>query len=205
MASGASAKSVGPYLVLKKVGTGSFASVWHARHKTSGQEVAIKAISTEKLNKKLTENLDVEISIQRSLEHPNVVKLLDILRTERTIYLILEFCAGGDLSKFIRRRGPLPEEFAKHLLRQLARGLDFLRRHSLIHRDLKPQNLLLSSDGDDATLKIADFGFARYIDKGNLAETLCGSPLYMAPEILRFQKYDAKADLCQPCHSSDLF
>lgn len=80
-------------------------------------------------------------------------------------------------------------------MRHLASGLVFLWRRNLIHRDIKPQNLLLSANAETATLKIADFGFARHLATAALAETLCGSPLYMAPEILCFEKYDGKADL----------
>ena len=148
-------------------------------------------------------------------------------KSEKFIYLILEYCGGGDLSRLIRKHGPLTEARAQGLMRQLgtciplaaavahlpltcclltsphiarlcghtASGLYFLWSNNLIHRDLKPQNLLLTSDGPDAVLKIADFGFARHLATATLAETLCGSPLYMAPEILRYQKYDAKADL----------
>jgi serine/threonine-protein kinase ULK/ATG1 len=154
---------------------------------------------------------------------------------------VLEYCAGGDLSEFIKRRGRVTEAVARNFMVQLAAGLRAMRAQNLIHRDLKPQNLLLTTpnpvppggdttgdgdgDGDGdrdgnegggggrdaetmspptaatadagagggATLKIADFGFARYMHPTGMAETLCGSPLYMAPEILSYQKYDAKA------------
>ncbi|XP_058212890.1 serine/threonine-protein kinase ATG1c-like isoform X2 [Rhododendron vialii] len=94
-----------------------------------------------------------------------------------------------------QRQGRVPEAKTKHFMQQLAVGLQILRKNNLIHRDLKPQNLLLSSKDDNAVLKIADFGFARSLEPKVLAETLCGSPLYMAPEIMQLQKYDAKADL----------
>ena len=97
--------------------------------------------------------------------------------------------------KVIKSKGAQTEEQTLSYLGQLAHGLHHMRQHNLIHRDLKPQNLLLSSTAPDAVLKIADFGFARHMMQQDMAETLCGSPLYMAPEILRFQKYDAKADL----------
>ncbi|XP_026444405.1 serine/threonine-protein kinase ATG1c-like isoform X3 [Papaver somniferum] len=95
----------------------------------------------------------------------------------------------------IQRKGKVTEATAKHFMQQLAAGLQILRQNNVIHRDLKPQNLLLTTNGDQAVLKIADFGFARSLQPRGLAETLCGSPLYMAPEIMQFQKYDAKADL----------
>jgi serine/threonine-protein kinase ULK/ATG1 len=155
----------------------------------------------------------------------------------------MEYCALGDLSLFIKRRdtlanhrytrdmiakypnprvGALNEVVVRHFLKQLSSALKFLRDRNLIHRDIKPQNLLLCppptsyrngvpqivpfKGSDDSytpvagldslpMLKIADFGFARSLPSTSLAETLCGSPLYMAPEILRYEKYDAKADL----------
>ncbi|KAF9997453.1 Serine/threonine-protein kinase, partial [Modicella reniformis] len=127
----------------------------------------------------------------------------------------MEYCSQGDLSQFIKKRGngfpslpPPPggglhEVVVRHFLKQLASAMEFLRSNNLIHRDLKPQNLLLhpsrnSREGGGyglPLLKVADFGFARSLPHLSLAETLCGSPLYMAPEILRYEKYDAKADL----------
>ncbi|KAI8075914.1 kinase-like domain-containing protein [Gilbertella persicaria] len=118
----------------------------------------------------------------------------------------MEFCSLGDLSHYIKQirshkstkgsAGGLPERVVRHFLRQLASALQFLRSQNLIHRDIKPQNLLLTPDKDDLPLlKVADFGFARFLPNASLADTLCGSPLYMGPEILSYKKYDAKADL----------
>jgi serine/threonine-protein kinase ULK/ATG1 len=108
---------------------------------------------------------------------------------------VLEYCSGGDLAGYINRHGKVPEAVAKHFMRQLALGLQVLQEKHFIHRDLKPQNLLLSSKEVTPLLKIGDFGFARSLTPESMAETFCGSPLYMAPEIIRNQKYDAKADL----------
>ena len=197
-----------------------------------------------KLNKKLKDNLVSEISILRSLHHPHIVSLIDCHETPTRMHIIMEFCELGDLSAFIKKRadlvnhpqtqrmiekypnptvGGLNEVIVRHFAKQMASALEFLRSKNYIHRDLKPQNLLLnpssmyySQSGTlermplaaDASsllpatgieslpmLKIADFGFARILPTTSLAETLCGSPLYMAPEILRYEKYDAKADL----------
>ncbi|KAG2773531.1 hypothetical protein PC129_g8278 [Phytophthora cactorum] len=194
--------SIGDYVVTSKLGSGSFAVVYKGYHKISKTPVAIKALSLHKLNSKLLSNLEMEISIMRQIDHPNVVKLYDIKKTEKHMYLVLEYCAGGDLQHYMRRRQQqnggnnlLPESVARHFLRELAKGMQCLWQHNLIHRDLKPQNLLLVEDSATSALKIADFGFARQLAATSMAETLCGSPLYMAPEILKFQKYDAKADL----------
>ncbi|KAI9919277.1 hypothetical protein PsorP6_017243 [Peronosclerospora sorghi] len=211
--------SIGDYVVTSKLGSGSFAVVYKGYHKSSKTPVAIKALSLHKLNGKLLANLEMEISIMRQIDHPNIVKLYEIKKTDKHMYLMLEYCAGGDLQQYMRRHEQqgsksIPEEVARHFLQELARGMQCLWKHNLIHRDLKPQNLLLVTDSPSSALKIgplsryivsltsvemdliaADFGFARHLATTSMAETLCGSPLYMAPEILKFQKYDAKADL----------
>ncbi|XAR50897.1 Non-specific serine/threonine protein kinase [Bertholletia excelsa] len=189
-------RCVGDYLVLRQIGRGSFSVVWHARHRVHGAEVAIKEIETGRLNKKLHDSLMSEIDILKQINHPNIIRLHDIIEETGRIHIVLEYCRGGDLSMYIQQsQGRVTEAKAKHLMQQLAAGLQILRRNNLIHRDLKPQNLLLSTNDENAVLKIADFGFARPLQPRVLAETLCGSPLYMAPEIMLFKKYDAKADL----------
>ncbi|CAI5759533.1 unnamed protein product [Candida verbasci] len=167
------------------------------------------------------------------MKHPHIVGLLDYKQTSAHFHLVMDYCSMGDLSYFIRRRNQLAkshpiissllnrypspegshglnETLVLHFLRQLSSALEFLRDKSLVHRDIKPQNLLLcppvhsKQDFIDnkyvgmwelPILKIADFGFARFLPSTSMAETLCGSPLYMAPEILRYEKYNAKADL----------
>ncbi|XP_024515761.1 serine/threonine-protein kinase ATG1c [Selaginella moellendorffii] len=188
-------RAIGDYITSQEIGAGSFAVVWKARHKITGHEVAIKEIGTEKLNKKLQESLLSEISILKKANHPNIIRLHAIVEAPDRIYLILEYCAGGDLAGYIHRHGKVGESAARNIMQQLGSGLQVLRKNNLIHRDLKPQNLLLSTNDHNAVLKIADFGFARSLQPQGMAETLCGSPLYMAPEILHCQKYDAKADL----------
>nr|AAM14087.1 unknown protein [Arabidopsis thaliana] len=186
---------VGDYLVGRQIGSGSFSVVWEARHRVDGTEVAIKEIAMDRLNKKLQESLMSEIFILRRINHPNIIRLIDMIKSPGKVHLVLEYCKGGDLSVYVQRHGIVPEATAKHFMQQLAAGLQVLRDNNIIHRDLKPQNLLLSTNENDADLKIADFGFARSLQPRGLAETLCGSPLYMAPEIMQLQKYDAKADL----------
>ncbi|CAI0471177.1 unnamed protein product, partial [Linum tenue] len=192
---GRGGRVVGDYMVGRQIGSGSFSVVWHARHRVHGTEVAIKEIVTGRLNKKLQESLMSEIFILKRINHPNIISLHDIIEVPGRIHIVLEYCRGGDLSMYIQRHGRVPEALAKHFMQQLAAGLQVLRDNNLIHRDLKPQNLLLSTNDTNDILKMADFGFARSLQPRGLAETLCGSPLYMAPEIMQLQKYDAKADL----------
>ncbi len=189
-------KMVGDYVILSSLGAGSFAVVYLAKHRRTSQTVAIKSIYKEKLvAKKLVENLEGEINITRSFRHQNIVELYDVIKTERSFCLVLEHCGGGDLHKFLKKHERFSEATTRHFMCQLAAGLLFLRANGLMHRDLKPQNLLLSSDSMDATLKIADFGFARVLTEATMTDTLCGSPQYMAPEIMQGRRYDAKADL----------
>ncbi|XP_074576596.1 LOW QUALITY PROTEIN: serine/threonine-protein kinase ATG1c-like [Curcuma longa] len=186
---------VGDYIIGQQIGAGAFSTVWRARHRVRGTEVAVKEIAMDRLSKKLQENLLSEVFILRRINHPNIIALYDFIQTSGRIYLVLEYCKDGDLSVYIQKHGRVPETIAKHFMKQLASGLQVLRDNNVIHRDLKPQNLLLSTHEGNYVLKIADFGFARSLAPRGLAETLCGSPLYMAPEVMQFQKYDAKADL----------
>ncbi|GLJ55411.1 hypothetical protein SUGI_1189660 [Cryptomeria japonica] len=186
---------IGDYVLEQQIGSGSFAVVWRSRHIHDGYEVAIKEIATDKLSSKLEQNLLSEITILKQINHPNIIRLHDIVKASGRIYIVLEYCTGGDLAAYIQYHRRSSEAVARHFMRQLAAGLKVLHENNLIHRDLKPQNLLLSTSDRNAVLKIADFGFARTLQPQGLAETLCGSPLYMAPEIMQFQKYNAKADL----------
>ncbi|XVF33067.1 hypothetical protein REPUB_Repub17cG0136500 [Reevesia pubescens] len=189
------ARLVGDYILGPRIGSGSFAVVWRSRHRQLGFEVAVKEIDKKLLSSKVSENLLKEISILSTIHHPNIIHFFEAIQTEDRIFLVLEYCDGGDLAAYIHRHGKVSEEVARHFMRQLAAGLQVLQEKHLIHRDLKPQNLLLSTKGATLQLKIGDFGFARSLTPQDLADTLCGSPLYMAPEIIQNQKYDAKADL----------
>lgn len=125
------------------------------------------------------------------------MRLYSVQRSKRYIFLTLEYCAGGDLSNLLRRAGPLDEDTCRRLMRDVVAALHYLHDRSLVHRDIKPQNLLLSGPLSDpaSAVKVADFGFARSLPPAALASTLCGSPHYMSPELLAFKPYDSKADL----------
>lgn len=225
---------IGHFSIGGEIGRGSFANVYRGQDFSTGKPVAIKAVVRNRLkNQKLIDNLEIEINILKTMRNPHIVALLDCIKSEDYIYLVMEYCALGDLSYFIRKRDQLKithpivrsvlERYPSpsgsnglnntlviNFIKQLASALEFLRSQNLVHRDIKPQNLLLlppshSKEEFEATqysgfwelpvLKIADFGFARFLPSTSMAETLCGSPLYMAPEILRYEKYNAKADL----------
>ncbi|KAF8718781.1 hypothetical protein HU200_025084 [Digitaria exilis] len=200
MADGASGRGgggrrVGEYELLRPIGSGAYSQVWLGRHRARGTEVAVKEIAMERLSSKLRESLLSEVDILRRIRHDNVITLHDSIKDHGRIYLILEYCRGGDLHAYLQRHKRVSETVAKHFIRQLASGLQMLRDNNVVHRDLKPQNILLVENNENSLLKIADFGFAKFLQPFALAETLCGSPLYMAPEVMQAQKYDAKADL----------
>lgn len=194
---------VGSWELVSVLGSGSFAIVWKAYHVSERDEVnggerkvaAVKEIQKSKLTPKLRQSLEGEIHTLRHIHHPNVVKLFEVVESQGKMYLVMEYCGGGDLSHRLKERGRLDGVVVQHIMKQLASGMEAMQRYHVVHRDLKPQNLLLVDDSDMPLVKIADFGFARALGPALMAETLCGSPLYMAPEILMGQQYDAKADL----------
>uniref|UniRef100_A0ACD5X130 Uncharacterized protein n=1 Tax=Avena sativa TaxID=4498 RepID=A0ACD5X130_AVESA len=188
-------RRVGDYMLLRPIGSGAYSQVWLGKHLVKGTEVAVKEIAMDRLSTKLRDSLLSEVDILRRIRHPNIIALLDSVRDGGRIYLILEYCRGGDLYSYLLQHKRVPEIVAKHFIRQLACGLQMLREKNVVHRDLKPQNILLVANSENSILKIADFGFAKFLEPYGLAETLCGSPLYMAPEVMQAQKYDAKADL----------
>ncbi|KAF2577736.1 hypothetical protein F2Q68_00001567 [Brassica cretica] len=144
-----SGRVVGDYLVGRQIGSGSFSVVSEARHRVHGTHVAIKEIAMGRLNKKLQESLMSEIYILRRINHPNIIRLIDMIESPGKVHLVLEYCRGGDLSVYIQSHGSVPEATAKHFMLQLAAGLQVLRDNNIIHRDLKPQLLqnILRSTG----------------------------------------------------------
>ncbi|CAN6314247.1 unnamed protein product [Urochloa humidicola] len=192
MEEGAEEGVVGEYKLQRLVGQGSFAKVFRAANSRTGVRVAVKAIDRRRVEKRVHDGMLKEREILKSIDHPNILRLLDTIDTTNMMYLVLEYCDGGDLDAYLQKHGRLPVDTAKDLMRQLAEGLKVLRERNIVHRDLKPQNLLLSTSGDAIILKIGDFGFAKH---ENLAATICGSPYYMAPEIWQGKDYDAKSDL----------
>ncbi|RHY28603.1 hypothetical protein DYB32_005843 [Aphanomyces invadans] len=186
-------------------GRGSYGTVHKAVNLSSGAAVAVKVISKERLLRNPQERASIEKEIetmrvaveQYENGHPNIVRLLATKESKSSIFIVLEYCAGGDISYYIKAsaRG-LSMAQTQNYMSQLAAGLQFLRQQHVIHRDLKPANLLLSSKNvASQKVKIADFGFARALENECMAESVVGSPLYMAPELLDYKSYDAKADL----------
>ena len=180
------------YTVTQRVlGRGGFSKVYEG-YRIERTSVAIKKIKIEHAKRQKV-NLDAEIKIMKGLSHPNIVNLLDAIHQKGSMYLVIEHCTDGDLKKYLRRKR-MKEAYVWFYLHQLKEGLRYLQSNNIIHRDLKPQNLLLTQQRQ--VLKISDFGFAKQLNsQESMAETMCGTPYYMAPEIMNNEKYTAKADL----------
>ncbi|XP_045436277.1 serine/threonine-protein kinase ULK1 isoform X2 [Pipistrellus kuhlii] len=196
-------ETVGKFEFSRKdlIGHGAFAVVFKGRHREKHDlEVAVKCINKKNLAKSQT-LLGKEIKILKELKHENIVALYDFQEMANSVYLVMEYCNGGDLADYLHTMRTLSEDTIRLFLQQIAGAMRLLHSKGIIHRDLKPQNILLSNPGgrranpNNIRVKIADFGFARYLQSNMMAATLCGSPMYMAPEVIMSQHYDGKADL----------
>ena len=187
---------LGKYEVGKLLGHGTFAKVYHARNAKSLESVAIKVLDKEKILKGgMMAHIKREIAILRRVRHPNIVQLFEVMATKSKIYFVMEYVRGGEL--FCRvAKGRLREETAKKYFQQLISAVGFCHARGVYHRDLKPENLLLDENGD---LKVSDFGLSavsEQIRQDGLFHTFCGTPAYVAPEVLALKGYDAaKVDI----------
>lgn len=187
---------LGRFEVGKLLGQGTFAKVYVARNVASGESVAIKVIEKEKiLRGGLMGHIKREIAILRRVRHPNIVQLLEVMASKTKIYFVMELVRGGELFNKVAK-GRLKESLARSYFQQLASAVSFCHARGVFHRDLKPENLLLDHEG---SLKVSDFGLSAVSDqvrRDGLFHTFCGTPAYVAPEVLARRGYDAaKADI----------
>ncbi|KAL6095427.1 mark3 [Pungitius sinensis] len=178
---------VGKYRLLKTIGKGNFAKVKLARHVPTGREVAIKIIDKTQLNPSSLQKLFREVRIMKILNHPNIVKLFEVIETEKTLYLVMEYASGGEVFDYLVAHGRMKEKEARAKFRQIVSAVQYCHQRHIVHRDLKAENLLLDAD---MNIKIADFGFSNEFTLGGKLDTFCGSPPYAAPELFQGKKYD---------------
>jgi len=178
---------IGKYRLLKTIGKGNFAKVKLAKHIPTGKEVAIKIIDKTQLNPGSLQKLFREVRIMKTLDHPNIVKLFQVIETEKTLYLVMEYASGGEVFDYLVLHGRMKEKEARAKFRQIVSAVQYCHQKKIIHRDLKAENLLLDSE---MNIKIADFGFSNEFVIGNKLDTFCGSPPYAAPELFQGKKYD---------------
>ncbi|KAJ4839235.1 CBL-interacting serine/threonine-protein kinase 24 [Turnera subulata] len=185
-------RKVGKYEVGRTVGEGTFAKVKFARNTETGAAVAMKILAKSTILKhRMVDQIKREISIMKIVRHPSIVRLHEVLASQTKIYIILEFVSGGELFDKIVHQGRLNENEARRYFQQLIDAVSHCHSKSVYHRDLKPENLLLDGFGN---LKVSDFGLSALPQQGvGLLHTTCGTPNYIAPEVLSNQGYDGAA------------
>ncbi|KAL3611037.1 hypothetical protein D5086_002057 [Populus alba] len=190
-------RRVGKYEVGRTIGEGTFAKVKFARNSETGEPVALKILDKEKVLKhKMAEQIKREIETMKLIKHPNVVRLYEVMGSKTKIFIVLEFVTGGELFDKIVNHGRMREDEARRYFQQLINVVDYCHSRGVFHRDLKPENLLLDAYGN---LKVSDFGLSalsQQVRDDGLLHTTCGTPNYVAPEVLNDRGYDGTtADL----------
>lgn len=188
------------YDVSEEIGRGAFSVVKKAKHKKSGVEYAIKFIEKKYVDKNDLMLLGREIDIMKKVDHANVLKLQEVYETDDIIALVMELVNGGELFYKIVEKGNYSEKDAAKIVRQMVLGVDYLHGQGIAHRDLKPENLLCASDTREEykpfRVVIADFGLSKTFDGGQSLETSCGTPDYVAPEVITAEgSYDKSVDM----------
>ncbi|KAL7057319.1 hypothetical protein AAHC03_019072 [Spirometra sp. Aus1] len=177
---------VGKYKLIRTLGRGNFAKVKLAQHITTGKEVAVKVIDKGQLNQASMSKLSREVSLMKQLTHPNIVKLYEVIESERHVYLVMEFACNGELFEYLVSNGRMKEKEARVKFRQIVSAVQYCHQKNIVHRDLKAENLLLDANYN---IKLADFGFSNNFSTNKKLNTFCGSPPYAAPELFLGRKY----------------
>ncbi|KAL9650456.1 hypothetical protein ABK040_004680 [Willaertia magna] len=186
-------KRVGKYELLEKLGEGNFSKVKRAIDTDSGQQYAIKIVDISSVAKEgMEKQVRNEISVLKAIKHPNVVQLKEVLKSTNNIYIVMELITGGELFDKIVAQRRFSEDVARRYFQQLIDGIAYCHSNRIAHRDLKPENLLLDSNDN---LKITDFGLSGMMKQGVMLETICGTPHYVAPEVLTGNYDGFKADI----------
>jgi calcium/calmodulin-dependent protein kinase I len=179
-----------------QLGSGAFSVVKLGTHKLNGTQVAVKVVAKKNLSRDDFDGLESETSLLRDIDHPHIIKCYETFDEEVTFYIITELVAGGDLFDRIISKTQYNEKEARDLVKMFLETMAFLHQDKgIVHRDLKPENILMSSKADDADIKVADFGFAKRINELSSRESPCGTPGYVAPEIIRGDPYGSEVDI----------
>mmetsp|Transcript_63556 Transcript_63556/g.150594 ORF Transcript_63556/g.150594 Transcript_63556/m.150594 type:complete len:429 (+) Transcript_63556:3-1289(+) len=185
------------YLITKVLGKGAFSEVKLGQDRSTDKLFALKIIDRRRLDDIEVEMLHKEVEIMRMTKHPNIVEFRDFVETEKSYFVIMEFLSGGELFDRIisAAEGRYTERDACMVMQQILSALVYLHEQYIVHRDLKPENFLLADNSADTVVKIADFGFATICKPGTVLDDVCGSPGYVAPEVIREKGYGLAADM----------
>lgn len=160
--------------------------------KDTGDYFAIKCIEKHEVD---TDRLETEVEILKAVEHPHIISLEEFFDTPETLYLVMELVSGGELFDKITDLGAYSENTAAVLVKNILSAVSYLHDLNIAHRDLKPTNLLLKDDEDLTNVKIADFGLSKIIGENTMMQTACGTPIYVAPEVLTGEAYEKEVDM----------
>ncbi|XP_032283615.1 serine/threonine-protein kinase SIK3 isoform X3 [Phoca vitulina] len=184
---------IGYYEIDRTIGKGNFAVVKRATHLVTKAKVAIKIIDKTQLDEENLKKIFREVQIMKMLCHPHIIRLYQVMETERMIYLVTEYASGGEIFDHLVAHGRMAEKEARRKFKQIVAAVYFCHCRNIVHRDLKAENLLLDAN---LNIKIADFGFSNLFTPGQLLKTWCGSPPYAAPELFEGKEYDGpKVDI----------
>ncbi|XP_036764020.2 calcium/calmodulin-dependent protein kinase type 1D isoform X1 [Manis pentadactyla] len=175
------------------LGTGAFSEVVLAEEKATGKLFAVKCIPKKALKGKES-SIENEIAVLRRIKHENIVALEDIYESPNHLYLVMQLVSGGELFDRIVEKGFYTEKDASTLIRQVLDAVYYLHRMGIVHRDLKPENLLYYSQDEESKIMISDFGLSKMEGKGDVMSTACGTPGYVAPEVLAQKPYSKAVD-----------
>ncbi|KAM8820419.1 serine/threonine-protein kinase SIK1 [Eudromia elegans] len=178
---------VGFYDIERTLGKGNFAVVKLARHRVTKTQVAIKIIDKTRLDPSNLEKIYREVQIMKLLNHPNIIKLYQVMETKDMLYIVTEFAKNGEMFDHLTSNGHLSENEARKKFWQILSAVEYCHSHHIVHRDLKTENLLLDAN---MNIKLADFGFGNFYKSGEPLSTWCGSPPYAAPEVFEGKEYE---------------
>ncbi|OMJ74941.1 hypothetical protein SteCoe_26043 [Stentor coeruleus] len=183
------------YKISKKIGEGAFSSVRRIKLRSTGEKRAVKTVHKKSIRtEEERQMVFTEVSILKSLDHPNIIRLHEFYQDQKNYYMITEFCSGGELFERIISAGSISESVGAEYMLQILGVLVYLHDRKIVHRDLKPENLLMSNPSQEAGIKVIDFGSSHIFAKGEIMTERVGTPYYIAPEILRHQ-YTEKCDI----------
>ncbi|XP_072516594.1 serine/threonine-protein kinase 33 isoform X2 [Salminus brasiliensis] len=185
----------------RKLGQGSFGVVCEATHIETQKKWAIKKVNKEKAGSSGVKLLEREVSILKQVNHAHIIHLEEVFETPKKMYLVIELCEGGELKKLLRKNKCFSEEETRHIISSLAEAIVYLHKKDIVHRDLKLENILVKSylhDDDTVNIKVTDFGLS--VQKGgvgseNMLQATCGTPTYMAPEVINGHEYSQQCDV----------
>jgi len=182
------------YQLNEKLNEGAFGVVFKGRHRETDKVVAVKSVNRKNLSARDEADIFSEVALMANIDHPHIVKVIDFFEERGHFLMVLEYLEGGDMHDHIKKKKLYNEEEAKQFCKILVETIHYCHSKSIAHLDLKSDNLVLSRSGDEASVKLIDFGFAQRVSGRNCLARRCGTPYFIAPEIIEERMYDERAD-----------